>query len=145
MPTNETQLRHWSRRWSAGGLGGVVALFGLAIPASDLPLGAKLATCGALLVVEFLCYRGLLMGVDAGEGGLVVTNLLGRRRIAWDDITEIATRGRGAEAKIVVLRAQGDEVNLSSIMPAVWAPHRDETVASIERTLLGWLNSARTR
>jgi hypothetical protein len=142
---NKPVLRHSSRRWSAGSSALLIAMLGLVLPASDLPLGTKLVAGACLFVAELVFYRALMMSVRADDDALVVTNLLTRRRITWEDIVDFAIRGHGMEAKLLLIRANGDEVVLGGVMPSVFAPDRDATLATTEETLRGWVRSASSR
>lgn len=121
-----------------------MALFAFAVPGADLPLGAKLAIGAALVLAEFVCYRGVVMGARAEDDALVITSLLTTRRVEWGDIDDFAVRGRATERKLVLVRTTGGEFSLGGIMPAVWAPNRDAVISSMEGTLRRWLRSARS-
>jgi hypothetical protein len=138
------ELRHWSRRWSGGVLAAVLALFAFAVPAADLLPVTKLVIGAGFFAAEFVCFRAVIMGVRADDDALVITDLLSRRRLPWDDIDDFALSGRGIERKLLVVLKNGDEVSLGAIMPAVWAPHREATLSWMELTLRRWVQSAHT-
>ena len=112
-----------------------------AIPATDMSLPSRLLAGGALLLVEVLCVRALIMGVRANDVGLIVTGLLTRRRFSWAQIAGFVVRGRGPEAQLVLLLRDEKEVHLSGITPAVWAPSRDQTLSDLETDLQRWMTS----
>ena len=137
----ERQLAHWSRRGSAAVVAVLGALFAFAIPAAAISLQSRLLAGGALLLVEILCLRALTMGVRANHTGLIVTGLLTRRRFSWPEIVGFVVAGHGAEAKLILTLRDRKEVQLSGIMPAVWAPSRDQTLSDLVAELEHWRRS----
>lgn len=140
----EGWLAHKSRRVSAVVVAVVAALFAFAIPAAPMSLASRLLASGALLLVEILCLRALTMGVRANHTGLIVTGLLTRRHFSWPEIVGFVVRGHGAEAKLMLTLRDGKEVQLSGIMPAVWARSRDQTLNDLVTELQRWMRSLET-
>ena len=140
----ERRLAHGSRRGSAAIVAVLAALFAFAIPVAEMSLQSRLLAGSALLLVVLLCLRALTMGVRANHTGLIVTGLLTRRRFSWPDIVGFDLRGHGAEAKLMLKLRDGKEVQLSAIMPAVWAPRRDQTLRDLVTELQRWMRSIGT-
>ena len=128
-------MRHWSRRASAVIAGCLTALFAVAIPGSGLSANAAIVIIGGFGIVELLCIRGFLMGVKVDEHGLEVINLLRRRQVEWPQIETFTVRGTGTEANLTMTLLSGEVVRLSGVAPAVWAPDRATTLASVAEAL----------
>jgi hypothetical protein len=81
-----------------------------------LPFAAASPPAALVLLLPLLAAAWVLrVGVDVDDGGITAHGLLGRRRVAWDDLTGIrvvrsarlrlVTRD-GAEVRLPVLRAR---------------------------------------
>ena len=81
-----------------------------------LPFAAASPPAALVLLLPLLAAAWVLrVGVDVDDGGITTRGLLGRRRMAWDDLTGIrvdrsarlwlVTRD-GAEVRLPVLRAR---------------------------------------
>jgi len=103
---------------------------------APIPVAATVAFLGSLpmlmlgwyaiaipLVPVVVAVWGLRAGTDADAAGLRLTALLGRRRIAWTDVAELAAGPRG---QVLARLRDGTVLRL----PAVRAPDLDRLVAA---------------
>jgi hypothetical protein len=92
-----------------------------------VPLAALLAFVGAIPVAAFAWYLTPLLlvplavmvwgwrsGTEAGPDGLVLSALLGRRRLGWDQVVALTCSGRRVHAHLTSGRAIG----LPAVRPA---------------------------